>query len=195
MAQPDVVREKIRTILREGAHQLAVISDFDMTLTTYYQHDGQRSASSHQVFRSWPKIDPVFAATGDALYAKYYPIEVDPTISRHDKQHHMETWWDSIHAALVKSGITRSDLQDMIDHTPVTWREGADTIFSLCHSRGVPLLVISAGLADLIELIMAKAGFDRTNVTIVSNRMIFSDDAREVITGFASPSIHIFNKD
>ncbi|KAL5999266.1 hypothetical protein ACLOJK_040716 [Asimina triloba] len=59
--------------------------------------------------------------------------------------------------------------------------------------RDVPVLIFSAGLADIIEEVLRqKLHRSFKNVRIVSNRMVFNDDGR--LVGFKGKTIHVLNK-
>lgn len=101
-------------------------------------------------------------------------------------------------------------------------RDGAFHAMNTAAAAGIPFLVFSAGLADVIELALKHAapsspgrgdalaapgasaaeeggGARRASaVTIVSNKMQWSADsaggADAVLTGFSEPLIHMFNK-
>jgi 2-hydroxy-3-keto-5-methylthiopentenyl-1-phosphate phosphatase len=65
----------------------------------------------------------------------------------------------------------------------------------LLQGADVPLLIFSAGIANIIaEAMTQKLGSAlKSSTHIISNFMIFDSDDRHV--GFSEPLIHMFNKD
>jgi hypothetical protein len=84
------------------------------------------------------------------------------------------------------------------EHPNFSFRESSNELFDLLRALKVPLLVFSAGLADVIlEILRARAGVDCEGRDgawshVVSNKMIFDDEG--YLIGFEDPLIHIFNK-
>ena len=67
------------------------------------------------------------------------------------------------------------------------------------QAAGIPFLIFSAGLADVIQEVLtqvqgtgdAPVKQTRPGQRIVSNRMLWSGG---ILTGFSEPLIHMFNK-
>ncbi len=62
-----------------------------------------------------------------------------------------------------------------------------------CEHKGIPLLVFSAGLYDVIKEILVDSNMLTSNVHIISNRMNF-DEETGVVQSLQDPLIHVFNK-
>ncbi|KAI9327322.1 pyrimidine 5'-nucleotidase [Zopfochytrium polystomum] len=163
-----------------------------MTVTRYWQN-GERSPSSHAVLMRSEATGPEFKRRSDELYHKYYPIEIDSTLPYEVRRQAMEDWWVQAHQVIVDAKLTRPDLTRMVAATPVAYRDGVRELFAACAARDIPVLVFSAGLYDVIKEILEAAALKPPNVHIVSNRMQFDPDTG-VCTSFASPLIHVFNK-
>jgi cytosolic 5'-nucleotidase 3 len=65
--------------------------------------------------------------------------------------------------------------------------------FGSCERAQVPVLVFSAGLYDMIDLILREANLHSPNIHIVSNQMAFYPDTGEA-HAFPGRLIHVFNK-
>lgn len=167
--------------------------DFDMTITRYWsQKWNKRNVSAHGLFNYYSKATPEFVREADAIFKKYYPIEVDPTMTHEQKTPFMVEWWQRGHDLIVSLNLTRSDLADMVRETQVELRGGVGACFEWMDRHKVPLLVFSAGIADVIEEILRQNKLYSPQTHIISNRMIYSPDGR--ITGFHDPLMHVFNK-
>jgi hypothetical protein len=96
---------------------------------------------------------------------------------------------------LLKEGVRPEQLADAVRGSNVTLRGGVAELFELLQREGVPLLVFSAGIANVIaEVFKQKLEFPLVESThIISNWMLFDDTQTHV--GFSQPLIHMFNKD
>lgn len=52
-------------------------------------------------------LDETYRHKADALYAKYYPIEIDPKLNIADKLPYMKAWYKEANTALTKLNIDR----------------------------------------------------------------------------------------
>ncbi|KAJ3311397.1 hypothetical protein HDU93_005128 [Gonapodya sp. JEL0774] len=182
-------------------------SDFDMTLTKFWvkvgsgnsqdestlRGDGmERNVSSHGVVMRSRNFPSEFKSRTDALYRLYYPIETSHTLTRAQKVPHMVEWWTKAHELIVQLGCTRQDVVQMVQDTPVRFREDARTVLTTCETKGVPVLVFSAGVADVIEEILRQNSLLLPNMSVVANHMIWSEE--NVCVGFKDPLVHVFSK-
>ncbi|KAL7750672.1 hypothetical protein RI367_004014 [Sorochytrium milnesiophthora] len=165
---------KVAKVLQDGRDHLHVISDFDMTMTKFWVN-GQRG----------------LIATSNALYNTYYPIESSLDLTLEQKVPKMREWWTKSHEVIVKLGLKRQDIAFMVKETPMTWRANVDQVLRVSEEKGIPVMVFSAGIKDIIQEILQSSGLLRPHMHVVSNELTYTDDA---ITGFKDPLIHVFNK-
>ncbi|PHU27773.1 hypothetical protein BC332_06105 [Capsicum chinense] len=185
----NLLQKKISAIRLAGPAKLQVIADFDATLTKYWV-DGCRGQSSHNVLQ---QEDPEYNDKRQKLYEYYHPLEFDPAIPLDEKTKLMEEWWGKTHALLIEGGVTYNGIQNSVAKATVAFRDGVTELFELLEEKGVPVLIFSAGLADIIEEVL-KQKFHRSfkNVRIVSNRMVFDENGR--LHSFKGKTIHVLNK-
>ena len=72
-------------------------------------------------------------------------------------------------------------------------RDGYKKWVDFLEEYNVPLLIFSAGIADVIEGILQNLEYKNTNVKILSNKMKFDENTNKLI-GFNENLIHTFNK-
>ncbi|KAJ3323836.1 hypothetical protein HDV06_001206 [Boothiomyces sp. JEL0866] len=181
---------KLLQINQQKSEHLHIIADFDMTLTKYWQN-GKRSLSSHGVLEESSVLDETVKRKMRDTYHKFYPIEISHSITIEEKTKAMVEWWTTTHTLLQNAGLTRQDIKNMVIEKPVTFRPLLHEFIELVSERKIPLLVFSAGLADVIETILVNNELWTDDMAIVSNRMIFEND---VCVGFQDPLIHALNK-
>lgn len=183
------LQKKISAIRQAGPAKLQVIADFDATLTKYWI-DGCRGLSSHNVLQ---QEDPEYNDKRQKLYEYYHPLEFDPEIPLDEKTKLMEEWWGKTHALLIEGGVTYNAIQNSVAKATIAFRDGVTELFELLEEKGVPVLIFSAGLADIIEEVLKqKVHRSFENVRIVSNRMVFDDNGN--LQTFKGKTIHVLNK-
>ncbi|CAI7924089.1 unnamed protein product [Closterium sp. NIES-54] len=101
--------------------------------------------------------------------------------------------WTAAHELLLESGITRADVTQSVAAANTAFRDGFCDMLALLEAQGVPLLIFSAGLADVIEeLLHQQLPRSFSNVRVVSNRMQFDESGR--LIAFPGRIIHVLNK-
>lgn len=77
------------------------------------------------------------------------------------------------------------------------FRDGTDEAFQKLYSKEIPLIVLSAGIGDVVQLILVHEKLLTDNVSVVSNFLKISkdEDGLSTILGFKDEKlIHVFNK-
>eukprot|EP00850_Spirogloea_muscicola_P019408 SM000190S04844 [mRNA] locus=s190:18813:21477:+ [translate_table: standard] len=160
-----------------------------MTLTKFMV-GGRRGQSSHAL------VDQGDARYNDRrreLNEKYYPMEVDPAIPFAEKFQLMDEWWSACHAVLLEGGLTRAAIARSVAGGNIAFRDDCVALFEALAAWDVPLLIFSAGLADVIEeVVRQKLHRSFPNIRVVSNRMVFDDAGN--LTTFRGRIIHVLNK-
>lgn len=210
VSDPAVMEQKLASLIEGGSENVAIIADFDRTITT------GGSLSSHGILERAEAFDAAFRAEATANTARYLPIEQDPSLTISEKLPHMRAWYDLNHAAIMRCGVFRGMIQEAVRTSGggLQIRDGVRELFAQAEAAGVPLLVFSAGLADVIEEVLRQRVTEGgallgATTNVVSNRMIWGsregNGAREMtseeterqcqLVGFSEPLIHMFNKD
>lgn len=203
----DAFARKWRKFVADGPSKLLVISDFDQTLTPFYKRASDASkpgaareqeTSSHGLLLSSHVLDPQVGARERELFARYFPIEMSPKLSKEEKLPFMVEWWTHAHELLLEYKLTRAQIQQTVAQAHLSFRPGFHSLFALLESKQIPTLVFSAGLYDVIHEVLSKEFAAATgrpvpaNVHVVSNMMRF--DANGTIEGFQGGLIHSLNK-
>ncbi|KAI7749576.1 hypothetical protein M8C21_021878, partial [Ambrosia artemisiifolia] len=195
---PKLLHQKKTAIQLAGPSKFQVIADFDNTLTKFWV-DGCRGQSSHGLLQ---QENPEYNAKRDELFNYYHPIEYDPQLPTDEKTKLMEEWWAKVHGLLIEGGLTYDAIRNSVSSALIAFREGVVELFEfleanvICFSKpekDIPVLIFSAGLADIIEEVLRQK-LHRTfkNVKIVSNRMKFDQNGN--LVSFTGKLIHSLNK-
>ncbi|KAG5186990.1 HAD-like domain-containing protein [Tribonema minus] len=126
-------------------------------------------------------------------------------------------WWDRVHALLAEHPMTRKDIEEMVrenvesgqlrlrpgtadfivtenvESGQLRLRPGAADFIRLCHSWDIPLLIVSAGVSDVIEETLRHQGVLLPNVRIHSNSMVYCETSGG-LKAFSTAVVHSRNK-
>ena len=199
-------RFRIRYLLRCDPSSLLIIADFDRTITS-----AACGTSCHGVVEQCAGLSADYKAQTAALFEHYFPIETDPTVPRAAKVPLMQEWYTRAHKLLLKEPLTTALLDESVRSSPIALRTGAAELFAWCLAASVPLVVMSAGLGNVILSVLRERlpratasalvgnatagggeGAQESPLPIVSNWLRF--DASGHVSGFSEPLLHMFNK-
>uniref|UniRef100_A0A7E4UMG3 5'-nucleotidase n=1 Tax=Panagrellus redivivus TaxID=6233 RepID=A0A7E4UMG3_PANRE len=191
---PAALQAKLQQIIRDGYDKLLVISDFDFTLSRYKDNTGQRCLTTHGVFDDCTKeLYPKLAEELGILVKKYIPIEFCPNMSVEEKTPHMEDWWRTSHQKIVENKFTYEQIEEFVSRARLYLRDAAVEFIRSVEAHNVPLVLFSAGIGNIIEIILKKAlGHVPHTLHVISNLMEFDDN--NVCVNFTEPLIHTFCK-
>ncbi|CAH8265216.1 unnamed protein product [Arabidopsis lyrata] len=187
IAHPRALTDKITLIRDAGPSKFQVIADFDATLTKY-----RVSGLRGQIMASCSKETHITMLRG-----KHYMITIIllrflllfPLMRKPNSW----KWWSKTHELLIEGGLTYEAIKKSVANSSIAFREGVTELFEFLEKKEIPVLIFSAGLADVIEEVL-RQNLGRTfkNVKIVSNWMVFNDDGQ--LVSFKGKLIHVLNK-
>jgi HAD superfamily hydrolase (TIGR01544 family) len=198
------LRDKILEIAADGPENFQVISDFDKTLTPQWLKDpcsktGALRAchASHGVIETSPFVSREYATHTKQLASHYIPLEHDIHLSREEKTKICEEWYHKAHDLMLLENITDAKLDKIVEtcwsSMEIHLRAETKELIEACSRAQIPLTVLSAGLADVIERILRLEDVHGTgDIIVVGNRMYFDSNGRH--EGFSEPVIHTLNK-
>ncbi|SPQ97769.1 5'-nucleotidase [Plasmodiophora brassicae] len=186
--------EKKQILFRGGKSALQVIMDFDYTITGQFLENGDMASSTHGVFSRSGLLPESFVQLERDLYEKYYQHEIDPNLTQEERFEYMKEWWTLAHENLVRHRITVPLIEECLHplRSEIVLRHGCRQLLNLLQKNDIPLLVFSAGIADIIERYMEQQGLHLDNVHILSNRMVM--DEAGCLVAFQQPIVHSANK-
>ncbi|CAB1098541.1 unnamed protein product [Ectocarpus sp. CCAP 1310/34] len=184
---------KWQRIVAGGVDRLQIISDFDFTLTKFWVN-GKRGDSCHAVIDGSGLLGEGFHKRTWELRNHYYPLEVAPDLSPEMRLEMMVEWVTKAHDAMVAAGITKDILSAAVSKANLLFRPGHGELLRWVDKHGVPFLMFSAGIADVLEEAFRQHSAEPLPSTsrVISNRMAFDEDGN--MTGFVGECFHVFNK-
>lgn len=187
--------EKVKKSISDGgAEKLHILADFDRTLTTAFV-GGKSVPSLISILRDGSYLTPDYAEKANALYDKYHPIEINPGIPLEEKKKAMEEWWKIHFDLLIKSGLNKRDIKNVVESGKIKFREGFREFVDFLEKYKIPLIIMSSsGLGgDSISMCLEKEGKLYDNIHIISNSYQWDENGKAV--GIKEPIIHVMNKD
>jgi len=186
--------EKIKAQIKKAGYQnLHILADFDRTLT-YGEFNGIKTPSLMSMLRDGNHLTEGYAAKAQALFEKYHPMEVDPKIPLQQKKKVMREWWETHNELLIKSGLSKSDLEDIVKNGHLKFREGVSEFLDFLKEHNIPLVIISAsGCGDAIRMFFQKMGKDYSNIIYITNKFNWDKNGKAI--SIKKPIIYVMNKD
>lgn len=183
-----------------GTEKTFFVLDFDRTITKCFLDTGERSLGCHDILASIPKVSWQCKRTLQILLERYYPIETDPHITNEEKSKQMVDWYSMVNALLEGQELTPDDIVSAVAQcNDFSFRSGVEELFQFAHTHGIPIIILSAGLGNIIEEVVkqcfhkpcGKTGESWENVRVFSNNLLWSGDGS---AQFSQPILHPFNK-
>ena len=181
-----------------GPQQLQLILDFDRTCTV------AGSVTSHGLLESL--LPPAARAETAKMLAYYHPIEMDARLTIAEKLPQMLEWYERAHALLAASGVRRSALRAAAAAAaaqPGLLRRELRAVLACAAAAAVPVLILTAGVADVVEeVLVAVLGGAAlpSGVSGVGNHAVWRPcggagaGADEELVGWRGELVHMYNK-
>ncbi|MCF7795151.1 hypothetical protein K9M50_02230 [Patescibacteria group bacterium] len=182
---------KIAKIKKQGINKLHIISDFDKTLTKATRN-GKKIPSGIALIRQGDYLSSDYPKKAFALFDKYHPIEIDENLDYQYRYKMMQKWWQEHEKLLIESKMHKSVIEDIIEKKPKLFRDGVDDFFNFLYEKGIPLLIFSAGIGNLIKSYLKKRNELTNNIHIIANTFVFNSQG--YATGYENEVIHTLNK-
>ena len=194
ISNPQDFDAKLQRIITWWPERFHVIADFDRTLTKAFVDGKPRSSLESVLEQEW-YLGPEFSREAKKNFEKYYPIEQDPNLPLEEKKKAMMEWRTRQFTAILKAGITRDIIKQIMKSDMIVFRSWYEDFFDLLNNKKIPLLILSAsGLwyeAIYYRLEKIKKLYD--NIDIISNDFVRDEDGKAI--AIREPIIHSFNKD
>lgn len=162
-----------------------VVLDFDKTITNKNSLDSWMAIADFEIYGE------EFKKQIEELNAKYEPIELDYTLDDVTKEQYMEQWYQKSMDILYQYQMTYSKLQKALQQETMHFRKGAKEFLDKLQQEKVPVIILSAGIGNVIEEFLKKQECYHNNIYIISNFIQFKEDKMQK---FTAPMLHSMNK-
>lgn len=146
-----------------------VVTDFDSTLTA------DNGKTSWSLFSDSGLMPESYVAHRQALKDRYYPYEIDSSLSEAERSEYMKQWWIDHLELLVEYGLHKDILEQVVNHE-MKIRAGMDSMLHGLEELNIPVLILSAGITQSIESVLRNQNLLSSEVSIASNSLIFDTE-------------------
>lgn len=161
-----------------------VAIDFDKTITASNSEDSWASSGK--------LLGEEFKEKLYELYYKYGPIEQDYKISFEEKYKAMDEWYYGCMNLYYKYGLTQEKLNKSIDMSNIIFRKGAQEFLHRMYINNIPVIILSAGIGNVIVKFLKDNNCYYNNMHIISNFIPFDENGN--IKEYEGELIHTLNK-
>lgn len=168
-----------------ASHNFYVIMDFDKTMTTMDSDD------SWTVIQNPNILNPNLSIDSMKLAKKYCPLEMDYTLSFEVKSSYMLDWYTKVIGLYYKYGLTYDKLVACVKCGNIKLRDGLTELLSYFHTNKIPVIIVSAGIGNVITQVLEQHHCLYDNIHIISNFFPFEHNR---LLPFHNPIIHTCNK-
>jgi 5'-nucleotidase len=184
---------KIDSIKQDGKDSLHVIADFDRTLSSVCNNKGEEEDKSLFIkFRLCANFGEDYNKKYDALYDKYYPIEIDESLSLDYRSKMMDNWWQEYVDLDIQAGSNLTRIEKTLDKLNLELRHNIFEFFEQLQRNDIPLLIFSGGIKPYISGFLKRRNITYKNISIIANDFEFDKDGK--LLGYKGKIIHTFNK-
>jgi len=163
-----------------------IVADFDQTITT------NKTTGTWALFSESKILPKEYIEERDILFNYYHPMEVSVSIKPKLQMQMMEEWWNKHLNLLIKYKLKEKDLKNTIQNTKaLKLRPGAKEFLKYTNENKIPVIIISAGIRNIIVELLDKEEANFDNIIIISNQIDFKN---QVASGISHNIIHAHNK-
>ncbi len=164
-----------------------IVTDFDGTLTI-----SSSDSSWASIFKN-PNVSKEFVQECIKIFNKYHPLEIDESIPFEQKLDIMNEWYKVNIDTLINYKIDEETINYSAHNEQImSFRDGAKEFLKLLNENEAPVIVISAGVGNIIEQFLIKNNCNFPNIFICSNFLEYNDG--KIIGVKNGNLIHSLNK-
>lgn len=128
------------------------------------------------------------------LKQTYGSVEFDKNIPSSIKIPYMSEWWDISHRVIASCNIRKQTLRSTVFNSNLQLRyvilfitdlgflrDRVPEFMATLNKHNIPIVVFSAGLGNVIELVLERESLLYDNVKIASNFMNFNEDVCSIL--------------
>ena len=180
-------KEKMEALQNISYDDLYIITDFDGTITK-----DANSSTWASIFKN-SNVSDEFKQECVKIYEYYHEYELNNSISIKEKTKIMEEWYKNNIKTLEKFSITKDIIQNSADTAKyLQFRDGAKEFLKEMYEKGVPVIIVSAGVGDIIRQALINENCNYDNIYIYSNFLKFENN--KIVGTKDKMLIHPLNK-
>lgn len=166
-------------------NKLYIVTDFDHTLTT------KNSQNCWGVLSQIPNVDSEYIIKSKQNNDYYLPIEQNDQINFKIKKENMKNWYSSHVNMLIKYHIKENQINQIGQSKSIMLRKGVTDFLKYTNQNNIPVIIVSAGISNIIEQVLKINNCFYNNIYIISNIFKFKNGQ---IKTLRNNIIHSLNK-
>lgn len=156
--------ERLSELNSVSSDNLYILTDFDGTITK-----DNSDSSWASIFKN-PIVSKQFIEECIRIFNYYHKFEIDESLSTKEKMAIMNEWYRKNIETLTKFSITEETINYAANNDNIiTFRKGAIDFLKTMYNKNIPIIVISAGVGNIIEQFLIKNNCNYPNIYICSN--------------------------
>ena len=181
------INENARSKMKDWTDDtIHILADFDKTITD------SNSISSWGVLSKSTLVSKEYIKDRNEFYNYYYPFEIDQTLDFETKNKLMIEWYTKHINLFVKYKLSENIVKDVaMNKSLMAFRKGAKEFLEDMNKRGIPVVIISAGIGNFVEQFLINNNCNFDNIYIVTNFIKFKNG---IAVGVEDNIIHSLNK-
>ena len=182
-----VNNEKLNHLNSISVNDLYILTDFDGTITK-----DNSDSSWASIFKN-PKVTKEFIDECIRIFSHYHKFEINELLSVEEKMPIMSEWYRKNIETLINFGITEEIINYAANNESImAFRDGAIDFLKTMYDKNIPIIVISAGVGNIIEQFLIRNNCNYPNIYICSN---FLEYENGIVKGVRDNNlIHPLNK-
>ena len=166
--------------------KICIFLDYDKTITSSESEDSWATTANRKVMGQEISNDL------DKLYEKYGPIEFDYSMDITEREKYIIEWYDKCMELYYTYHLTEQKLKESIDNSNLILRDGVKEFLFKLYKNDIPVIILSAGIGNVIEQSLKKEKCYYNNIHMISNFIKFDDNGNMI--KFCDNMIHSLNK-
>lgn len=180
-------KEKVNTLKKVmNKDNICVFLDYDKTITSSKSEDSWAASANRKV------LGENIANDLDKYYQKYGSIEFDYSMNEKEREKYIIEWYDKCMDLYYTYHLTEQKLKQSIENSKLILREGAKDFLFHLYKENIPVIILSAGIGNVIEQSLKKEECYFENIQVISNFIKFDENGNMI--KFCDNMIHSLNK-
>lgn len=162
-----------------------IVLDFDKTITTKDSHNSWTVLESEEGFCK------ELYEEAKKLSNYYIPIEINYDIPLEQRMEKVIEWYKKNLDLFYNYNLTEEILYKCIDLARLELRDGLKELLEWSHANNIIVVIVSAGIKNIIIEILKRKNCYYDNIHILSNQLVFENGKMQK---FGDNLIHTYNK-
>ena len=175
------INNKIKLDMFKKENNFCAIIDFDRTITN------AKSTASMGVIPEY--VGGNLLEERKKIYNHYRPIELDYSLDAKTRKETLKKWTVDSFEMLCRYIKSKDIIKEALINPNLHLRDGVKDFLKEMKNKNIPVIIMSAGLGNLIKEFIKKESILYDNIYIVSNFLSFKNDEAYIDkTKLISPS-------